>query len=992
MPIIGQDEAISALQPEATPAMENAPAPQESSPTFGQTLKAAFVTGNTVGSALHYGLPDHEITNPNFDFIGAIKGTDFQNMPDQFVFTNNIQQVHEKMAQIIDENHQNQILQHSGVTGFLSSTAASILDPAFAIPAIGEYAAAAKVGMGIVRTVAAGALSGAAGATGEELGLQATQTTRTAQQSFTNIAATSALSGVLGGAGAAIMSHVDSTMIGAMSNAKQMIENIATTGDPGKIVIPEVGSSAGAAKVQVTTPDASIAYLHPTVPKATQILKQPIITGLTSESPLLRNMTQKLFETNLILNKNKVEGANLPTDISVQTKINNDAHDIYDYQKDIKDMYLQHADVKPGAFEGSRAAMAARADGKMTIDEFNEAGAGAMRRGDISDNSYVEAAAQRSRAAMEPLTKRMQELNILGPDLDLKNDISYFTNVYDSGKILSDRANFENTVAKYYTSLGIDPDEAHSSAMEYTDNVIGLGDNRIALSDIARTAIDKGVPFVKPRTTVVPSTVLEPWLKNDMTQITSSYMAQAHRMIRFKEFLDSEGVNSTQELVMKLKQEYEDNVVKYKAALQAGSIDDTTYNTVTAGLSKNLAKDVNNLTDFTKIMLGQFSIKTKADRALSYLKTYNYLTLMGGFTITAIPHLAAGVFSHGLGPTVMDGLFGSLRILADGARKASIDDLKDSGIGMELETNNTLKSFLDPDFAEGYQSKLDKGINIASDNFSKLAGISHFINASQRMYGNMTRSRIIRNLQNYSTLSDSEKTYMNSIHIGKDDVAPMLAMYDKYGTKIDGGYVANSKQWSDRDAAMKYESAMSTQNHADVPKAGQGDIPALAQKYKLASALFQFNSFYSAVSSKVLLAGLQRRDSNAIQGLSTLLALGSASYIVKSYIKGKEPDMSPQNLLVQGLTRSGSLGLLSRPVFGLLQQAASDKGITRHIFNDDGEAVFGPSTALIKNIGNIGGSVLSGHIDQKTLQSVKSTIPYHNIWYLQSLFKKMNGE
>ncbi len=1050
MPIIPQDQIMKELLPETPSPMEQPSAPpKEPDASLSDQVSAPWEKGNSIISALNFGIKSHEITDPSFNPFKEVKDTPYEAEASKFIYANNSQEVDDVKNQIDKEQHLNDVISHSGWAGTVSNLASGVFDPAFAIPAAITAASFPETG-GALGAVAASSLSFGVGAASEEAALHASQITRTKQESAYNIIGAAALGGILGGAGSLLTKAETKPM-------SDMISNIAKTGDPGKIVLPDLndlpstGGSVGAAKVQVQMGDSSIAGLSKTAVKATQVpyFNAPIVEGLTSDSPTLRNMTQKLFETDLILNKNKAAGENIPTDIPVQTKINLDAMNINNYHRDVQGIYTGYAkSIKEG-------------DSVLTYDQFSEQVASAMIRGDKHPIPEVQAAAERGRKEIDGLNRPLQEKGILPEDLyynknnpldvankelkdlqteqaskaesaqkyqemGLKNpdgsltdyqkkidklsdevkflkakgikttkekaDLSYLTNIYDVPKILKDRTAFEKVIADHYESEGTERSEAEVSASDAVDNIIGTGDTQVALSDISRMSLDKGVRFTKEKQIQVPSTKLEPWLKRDGIQIVSTYMKQAQQMLRFQEFLESEGVSNLGDLRAKLKSEYTENLTKANILYNEGkgSITTKQFNTLKEQQAKSLSNNTNLLNDFSSIMLGQYSQRTKADRALSLLKTYNYMRLMGYFTITAIPHLGAAVVKQGLGNTIIDGLAGSLRMILSGAREANISDLRDMGIGLELETNNTLKSIVDPTFSEGYRDVFMKGVDKADHLYSKATGLAYYVNTTQRVFSNIAMSRIIRDLKGYSSLSDAEKTYLNSIHIGEEHVQPILDQFDKYGTTVSGGHISNAAQWKDREAAQRFMSAMQVEANSMVPRAGQGDIPRIIQRYPLARAAFQFKGFFAAVGSKVLLSGLQRRDAAAIQGFTSLIALGAASYVIRTQVQGKEPDLSVSNLLLEGFSRSGALGLLSDPIFGGAGKMFTNKGRSRYQQTNPSEFLLGPSASLFKDLSNIGTDVLQGHVDEKTGKSMMNLVPGQNIWWLRTIFDKMN--
>ena len=183
---------------------------EQDSYTQGQIAKAAFERENTAVSSIleaSYQLKfDNEI-DPNFNIDevidGEIKGSKYEPYLESFLEFNNFNQVKALKDKIDKEEENTKILEDSGLTGIAWSLAAGILDPVNFIPIGGgvyKTYKAGKVAKGIALTAGAGTI----GATTSEGILQATQETRTIEESAINIAGATLLAGVLGGSAAYI--------------------------------------------------------------------------------------------------------------------------------------------------------------------------------------------------------------------------------------------------------------------------------------------------------------------------------------------------------------------------------------------------------------------------------------------------------------------------------------------------------------------------------------------------------------------------------------------------------------------------------------------------------------------------------------------------------------------------------------------------------------------------------------------------------------------
>jgi hypothetical protein len=201
--IIESSKAIANIQ-----GMDfNYKAPQYSQ---GEIALSAFERENTIVSSIMEGSFQANIddaSDPEFDVVDYvdtdIKNSDYAPYWQDFVEVKNYRQANALKAKIDRQNENERIISEGGGAGIAWSLAAGILDPINLFPILGGVSKAYKAGKyakGIGLTAGAGAL----GMTASEGILQATQETRTLEESAINIGAGTLLAGALGGVGAMI--------------------------------------------------------------------------------------------------------------------------------------------------------------------------------------------------------------------------------------------------------------------------------------------------------------------------------------------------------------------------------------------------------------------------------------------------------------------------------------------------------------------------------------------------------------------------------------------------------------------------------------------------------------------------------------------------------------------------------------------------------------------------------------------------------------------
>jgi hypothetical protein len=201
----------------------NLPKPEVIDPTMRETLKAAFQSGNMIGSALSsQTLTEQFFTTKDspeqtddqiLDFVAARDLTPY--LP-RFQGVTNLAQLTARANDIEREIQNQNILAGAGLSGTVAQLAAGIIDLSSLIP-VGEALRIGRAGAGLLTRVGEGAAAGAGYTALSEAGLQASQQTRTGDESVMNIASGAILGGAVGGlvhvmVGADVAAKVDASM------------------------------------------------------------------------------------------------------------------------------------------------------------------------------------------------------------------------------------------------------------------------------------------------------------------------------------------------------------------------------------------------------------------------------------------------------------------------------------------------------------------------------------------------------------------------------------------------------------------------------------------------------------------------------------------------------------------------------------------------------------------------------------------------------------
>lgn len=741
--------------------------------------------------------------------------------------------------------------------------------------------------------------------------------------------------------------------------------------------------------------DIRVQGLNDAVIKAVQIpgLNNPSLRGLVSRFKTVRESVARLYDTPL-----RLKGQQGNAIVSMEDRLHMDREDIIGVQNEHKQNYYSYLGTSPGATQGLRAIKDSKQAGKLNLEQFNEETSKALRNKDEHVIPQVAASAKVIRKQIDRLTKRMQELGILDENLIVKFADSYFMRVYDIEKIQKNRYSFEDIHTKWFIqhdkSLNGDVGLARDKAREIADNILGVGDKEIGLSELSRLSSEKGVRFTKERENPIDDNTLAEFLVNDAGQVTNMFMQQANQMIRFQEFLDDMGVDSIQGLRTRLQNEYQQtlSILNNRIAMAKGD-EIAKFNKDAEQLTKDFKAGIDDLNAFVATMLGQYAHKTKADKYLRMWKTYNYTRLMGYMVMSSLTDPAVLVLRNGLGRTLLNGWGGALTEFANGMKSLKRQDLQDIVNGLEGGMDGTIRRILDGGMdSPTIKGRAEQSMEMMGDIFTELTGINHWNKFHKFMAARVIESRVLDAISDVNRSAEQADDLLQ-LGIDKSMIDRISTMQKQYGFTKNGTHISNIKQWSDAEAAFAYKSAINKEIRSTVLQPGKGDIPLIVQKYQAASVMFQMKGFFASSTSRILLSGMQRRDMNVLSSVMGLVGLGMFQYIVRQHISGREPNMDMNNLLIEGINRSGMLGLLQDPVFAFVINPARGTSLSRYTNQNPSEYIFGPSASALKqaltfSTGAVNAAT-SGQfdLDKQSEKAGLGLIPFNNLFYLDKFLK-----
>jgi len=427
-----------------SPAPEAVPKPAPSFIT--ETIPAAFRLENDVMNLIEYVQRQRSFApTPDFNPGAKLREIDTANRSalwdthgKDFIGVRSEDEFNVKLARIQREEADKRILERSGAGGFIAAVAAGTLSPTLAIPFMGQargFSAAAK----------SAAVFGFAGGVLQELPLALNQETRTVGESAFSVAASTVVSGILGGA------------VGALSrNERQLLEQtfekeMGMALPPGGQAIP-AARSAGAMAVDEVSPSAG--KLAPGIPDLITATSPVLRTINQTTLPSASHLMAQLSDGGVILEGN-AKGIATSVGGSIESLIKTyDAtyvRALGHLDEAYTDYFYQGA-AKPSMFADTRATIGGYVSpDHLNRSDFKNEVAKALWSQDKHENPFVQKAAEALRKDFfNPLLKEAQNVGLIPDTIDLKGDVSYLTRDYHVPTIKAYTNEFVDILAANY--------------------------------------------------------------------------------------------------------------------------------------------------------------------------------------------------------------------------------------------------------------------------------------------------------------------------------------------------------------------------------------------------------------------------------------------------------------------------------------------------------------------------------------------------------------
>ncbi|HED2641511.1 TPA: hypothetical protein R4Z28_000941 [Klebsiella michiganensis] len=894
---------------------------------------------------------------------------------------------------IDEENEDRRVLSEAGAEGTLASIAAGVIDPvtvaSMFIPGA-QGTLAARIGSQVA--------IGAAGTTLSEVALNNQQFTRTLGESAAHITAGAMFSGIFASAGAMLSPGVRAAATREIADA---LENVGTANaiNRGIDSLPD-GGSVGAMRIRQATLDD----LTLDGGKAADIALKaggymtPISRVISSPSRNARITALELAENNFALRGNQ---RGFETPVAAETRVRGWRREEAAVVVTNKQAYAKY-----------------KADGgDLNYTRFREEVGDAMRNGDIHGNAAVQDAARALRQVVDRVKVAQQDLGLLPPDAELKalGQTSYFPRIYRVGKIVEERDKFRELLVNWWSrgASAMSREDAEIAADATINKIVGA---KIP-QDFVNVFTVKVPGSSRQRTLNLPDKMMRDYLESDANYVLQRHIREAAPDIELTKVFGHRNLESQLKAIQdeyddllrsvpeKLKAEHADKVRQLQSQASKNGNSSVPQNKLDkmveelesrikkeqSKLAKARENDIRDITAMRDRLVGTYGMPDDPSsffvRAGRAMRNVNFVTKLGGMTVSAIPDLARGVMVNGFGKTMKG--YGAL-ISKSPAFAANKSEMKKMGIMVETVLNSRSRLMADLVDSSTRTNAAEAGLDRVTDVFGKLTLMGQYNDINKAINGMVTADSILSGAAPASRVA--------KLGISPATAARINEQFRKHGEVIDGWHIGNFDKWDDDYAAGVFQSAVMKDTNNIIITPGVGDTPLWASS-PIGRTVFQFRSFTTASYNRATIGGLSEGSAQFYYGTAFQIALGALTYALKQAANGKEIDWSPQKLALEGIDRSGILGPLME--YNNMAEKATGGALglgsllgtgtqSRYASRGFIGSALGPTFGLLDTVTDVTAGVLNGDVGDRVLHSVRTLLPGNNLFWIAPLINQVD--
>jgi hypothetical protein len=302
----------------------------------------------------------------------------------------------------------------------------------------------------------------------------------------------------------------------------------------------------------------------------------------------------------------------------------------------------------------------------------------------------------------------------------------------------------------------------------------------------------------------------------------------------------------------------------------------------------------------------------------------------------------------------------------------------------------------------GKHTKFERAADYVSQKLISATGIRHWNTILKSADYLITQSSMHDAMSAIAGNRATKKQISNLARSGIDKQAAraIRAQIKKHGEIKDDIVLPNIAKWDfeAKELGELYATAIRKEVDSTIVTPGIATTPLWMSRNGF--TLFgQFQSFAFSSMQKTLIPIVQDFDVKTVQGLTTMVALGTLVAAYKRAVRGEDmPDT--KTLIQEGVDRSGALAWIMDYNNRLEKLAQGNIGLSRILgtnatnkyYNYNNFALLGPTTGQINNLGNVARGILSGNVSRSTVHSARKLLPLQTMIGVRQTLDLMEKE
>lgn len=565
---------------------------------------------------------------------------------------------------------------------------------------------------------------------------------------------------------------------------------------------------------------------------------------------------------------------------------------------------------------------------------------------------------------------------------------NYVNRMYNRDAIMRNRRGF---VSLLMAKGGMSMDVAES----VTDRVLRLG-TRFMPSNV--DDVGSAMSLKERMLDMIPDKDLEPFLENDITNLTRFYLQNTSvdlEMIREFGSIDMHNVMDA------VAGEYDALIAQHGGNAKALGM-----------LTREKDAALKDLRAMRDIVRGTYGMTADphslVSRAIRTGKQLNVMSMLTG-GLSQLPDLARIVMREGFSETLEFGLKPLVKDLQDllGGRGGQ------SALGMgkrqAQEVGEAIETYLNIRYAAltGAEdnflgtSKFEKLVQRGSDAFHAISLSSQATDFAKSVTSMIAGSRMLRDIDKWAgvtedglnvevlnilaratggkpSIDDAVKARLAWAGLKDQAMAARIAKeFKQHGVRKERLRFANTERWTDREAAETFNHMLSKELNTTIVTPQPGDAPNWTYS-QLGGVISQFKSYNFAAMQRVMGVGMQEMDAKFYMGMAGMVGLGAMVQTIRDW-QLDSPKRSWKDFMDAAINRSGILGYI------MDVQSIQDALMT----GQAGRAVElsgGPMMSRAFDLFSVADDALSGRLDSGTTATVVNMLPLSRVFYLDGLF------